>query len=133
MPAKTTSGRATKKSSARASPTIFVATRIATTAVNTTSEKIENRRSPIFCSSKRHNVRDHRAGTSDHPLQNTCKSGFACITLLSHEIYSLSNSAICFAIDLPKRHVTLCGNKRTDQNREYGFCEIVKEDNICNE
>ena len=30
-----------------------------------------------------HNVRDHRAGTSDHPFQNTRKSGFACIALLS--------------------------------------------------
>ena len=29
------------------------------------------------------NVRDHRAGTSDLPFQNTRKSGFACITLLS--------------------------------------------------
>ena len=29
------------------------------------------------------NVRDHRAGTIDHPFQKTRKSGFACITLLS--------------------------------------------------
>ena len=32
---------------------------------------------------KLYNVRDHRAGTIDHPIQNTRKSGFACITLLS--------------------------------------------------
>ena len=32
------------------------------------------------------NVRDHPAGMSDPPLQNTCKSGLVCITLLSGAI-----------------------------------------------
>ena len=32
---------------------------------------------------KRDNVRDHPAGMSDPPLQNTRKSGLVCITLLS--------------------------------------------------
>ena len=36
------------------------------------------------------NGSDHRAGTSDHPLQNTRKSGFACITLLSRVVNSNS-------------------------------------------
>ena len=50
------------------------------------------------------NVRDHRAGTIDHPFQNTRKSGFACITLLSTvgfmQLDVGDNVSNCYTVDL---------------------------------